>query len=189
MTGFVDPEELPFSTDELFRAGCCFLPVETARMMADHLTECGPIMIADRVTRRAVWRKAGMPGADTAPLHGWCYHEELLPALASLSPDAEARARRLAEDNWHSTRQLALSGAQHAAAERAGIIPTREEAIRQAKAAAVSAADRRALRAGLASGGPPLPPPTAEMEAAADAEVAALRSAWEAMVARFRKGA
>ena len=97
MTTFIDPEELPFTTDEVYRAACTFLPADVARMMADHLTACGEDHIAARAKRRAGWRKAGIRGADTLPLYGWVYPPELLPALAALGPDVEERVAKLRE--------------------------------------------------------------------------------------------
>ena len=95
MTRFIDPEELPFTTDEVYRAACTFLPADTARMMADHLTTCAPDLIAARTERRAGWRAAGIRGADALPLYGWVYPTELLPALAALTPDAATRVAQL----------------------------------------------------------------------------------------------
>jgi hypothetical protein len=100
VTTFIDPEELPFSADEVFHAGCLFLPTEAARAMAEHLEACGPDLIEQRRLRRAGWRAAGVPNADTLPLHGWVYPDELLPALASLSESAFARSLRLMEAHW-----------------------------------------------------------------------------------------
>ena len=95
MTNIIDPEELPFTTDEIYRAACTFFPVDVARRMADHLTECGPDLIARRSDRRGGWRRAGIANADTLPLYGWVYPEELLPALARLSPDTATRVEAL----------------------------------------------------------------------------------------------
>jgi hypothetical protein len=95
MIEFIDPEELPFTTDEIFRAGCAFLPEETARLMADHLAGCGPDVVADRAQRRSVWLAAGRPNAERMPLGAWLYPVELLPALSALSPNTAARVARL----------------------------------------------------------------------------------------------
>jgi len=95
MIEFIDPEELPFTTDEIFRAGCAFLPEETARLMADHLAECGPDVVADRAQRRAGWLAAGRANAERLPLGAWLYPDELLPALSALSPSTAARVARL----------------------------------------------------------------------------------------------
>ncbi len=76
---FIDPDELPFTTEEVFQAASRFLPMETARMLADHPTDCAPGMIEHRALRRTEWRAAGIPHADAMPLHGgltsstiWC---------------------------------------------------------------------------------------------------------------------
>ena len=95
MAQLIDPEELPFTTDELYRAGLRFLPEAKARLMADHMSEVGPIMIADRAARRAGWQRGGVPNADTLPLYGWVYPPELLTALSALSPDVDARVQAL----------------------------------------------------------------------------------------------
>lgn len=95
MTEFIDPEELPFTTDEIFRAGCTFLPQESARLMADHLTECGPDLVDARAQRRAGWLAAGIANAERMALHAWVYPDELLPALSALSPSTAARVARL----------------------------------------------------------------------------------------------
>jgi len=95
MTDYIDPEELPFTTDEIYRAACRFLPPETARVMADHLTTCGPDAIETREERRARWRGAGVANADTALFNYWVYPEELLAALSELSGDVAARVELL----------------------------------------------------------------------------------------------
>jgi hypothetical protein len=95
MAKFVDPEELTFTREELFEASCCFLPIEEARRMADHLAHLGPHAIRARTDRRATWRKGGVDNADKKPLHYWVYPNELLPALASLSSEASARVAEL----------------------------------------------------------------------------------------------
>ena len=172
MSDFVDRDELPFTTEELFHAARLFMPTNAARMLAKHLTECGPGVISARAERRAGWRAAGIPGADTMLLYPWVYPDELLPALASLSADAERRALALMDDHWAGLRMATVEKGQHAAAESAGIT----EIFRQVRAAAEASAD----------GSPPLPPQTGEMEAAADARVAEERRRWDGEVARFR---
>ena len=186
MNDFIDPEELPFTTDEIFRAACRFLPMDTARLMANHLTDCGPDTIAMRAERRTAWAAADVPGAETRLLHGWTYPEELLPALASLSVEAEARARSLMEETWASHRRSAVPAAQLAAAEAAGLVPTREEIIRKLEGSMVSSAGRPPSGATLSIKLPPLAPPSSEMEATADLQITEKRRAWEAAVARFR---
>ena len=91
MTKLIDPEELPFTADEIYEAGRTFLSPEQARMMADHLASCGPGVIKARKKRRAGWQRAGMPNAASTPLYGWVYPEELLPALEALSDEARQR--------------------------------------------------------------------------------------------------
>jgi hypothetical protein len=111
----IDPEELPFTADEVFRAGCRFLTVTDARAMAKHLAACGADIIAERTARRAKWQAAGVPGANTMSLDAWVYPEALLPALAAGSVDAEARARRLMERYWAGLRSALVRAAQRAA--------------------------------------------------------------------------
>jgi hypothetical protein len=95
VTDVIDPDELPFTVEEIFEAGCRFLPADAARRMADHLGECGPGLIEIRNERRAVWRAGGIPGAEHLPLYGWVYPDELLPALAGLSPELARRVASL----------------------------------------------------------------------------------------------
>lgn len=91
----IDPEELPFTREEIYEAGLRFLPTETAHLMADHLAHLGPHALAMRDARRETWRKAGIPNAHTMLLHYWVYPPELLAALAELSPDVAARVKDL----------------------------------------------------------------------------------------------
>jgi hypothetical protein len=91
MPPFIDPEELPFTSDEIYEAARTFLPAVTARRMADHLAAIGPDLVEARAERRVSWEKGGIPNAAKLPLYGWDYPEELLPALAALSPEAEER--------------------------------------------------------------------------------------------------
>lgn len=95
MGSFVDPEELPFTTDEIYRAGLSFLSEPEARLTADHLTECGPALIEAREERRAGWRRGGILNAAVLLLHGWVYPAQLLPALTTLSPDVARSADEL----------------------------------------------------------------------------------------------
>jgi hypothetical protein len=95
MNALIDPEELPFTAEEIFQAACTFLPAATARMMADHLASIGPDLVQARVERRLGWERGGIPHASKLPLYGWVYPEELLRALAALSPELKARVDAL----------------------------------------------------------------------------------------------
>jgi len=186
MTTLIDPDEFPFTTEEVYRAASKFMPTRVAREVADHLTECGPGLIDARAERRSTWQAAGIPNAGTLSLHGWVYPDELLPALASLSADALTRATRLAAEQWQSGRAAALQSARHAAAEQAGIIPSNEELLRLAEAADPSTSGRDRMAAGLAVTLPPLPLPTPAMIDMADSYVAEKQAAWRAAVAHFQ---
>ncbi len=94
-SSYVDPEELPFTHDEIYRASLTFLPEPSAREMADHLASLGPQLIAARADRRAGWRRARGLVADRMPLHAWVYPAQLLPALSRLSADVERRVVEL----------------------------------------------------------------------------------------------
>jgi hypothetical protein len=91
----LDPEELPFTSDEIYRAGCSFLPQVAARKMADALTAAAPGLVSARTERRTAWKTGGIINADELPLHGWVYSDDLLPALSSLSEDLAARVEML----------------------------------------------------------------------------------------------
>ena len=45
MAALIDPEELPFTPDEIYAAASTFLPAATAREMADRLVEVGPALV------------------------------------------------------------------------------------------------------------------------------------------------
>lgn len=187
MADFIDPDELPFTAAEIYEAGRRFLPESAAREMADHLTHIGPMMIEHREQRRAEWRRRGVPNADTQPMHGWVYPDELLPALASLGPDVEARALRLIEADWESGYQGDLHNQRLEVAKRAGIVPSSEEVRRLVEEAERSAIEGGRVRNGFAIKHPPLPPPTAEMEAAAEERRAEKRRRFEALVEQLRR--
>jgi hypothetical protein len=95
MAAVIDPEELPFTPDEIYEADKTFLPATTAREMADHLAEVGPGLVEARRERRLGWERGGVAHAAKLPLYGWVYPDELLPALARLSPDLKARVDSL----------------------------------------------------------------------------------------------
>jgi len=95
LPAYIDPEELPFTREEVFEAGRTFLPEPTARQMADHFATIGPQAVEDRAQRRAQWELGGIPNAKRLPLYYWDYPDELLPALAALSADAERRVEAL----------------------------------------------------------------------------------------------
>ena len=56
----IDPEELPFTRDEVYRALRLWYPEERARLEADHVAECGRGYVEARAERRAEWRAAGV---------------------------------------------------------------------------------------------------------------------------------
>jgi len=60
MAALIDPEELPFTSDEIYEAAKTFLPATTAREMADHLAEVGPGLIEARRERRLGWERGGV---------------------------------------------------------------------------------------------------------------------------------
>lgn len=186
MSEFVDPEELPFTEDELFEAGCLFISAEAARELARCLAELGPGLSEAREQRRAQWRASGVVDAHWMPLHAWVYPDELLPALASLSADAEARALFLKEDSWRGLYRRVISRMQQDALELSGAMPSREEIIRRAAEAAVTKKDKRLLKQGLVFQGPPPPLSTTAMVKAAHDALAAERAKWYAAVERYR---
>jgi len=124
MSDLIDPDELPFTRDEIARAYRLFHPAETAEYVADHLAECGPGMIEDRAERRKQWEAAGIPNAATKPLHGWHYDEQLLPALASLSANVAERVESLMRARWDRARSARLNELRWKAAEAARLIPS-----------------------------------------------------------------
>ena len=87
----IDPEELPFTRDEIYEAARTFLPKATAKRMADHLATIGPQLVEARTDWRAQWERGGIANAARLPLYAWDYPDELLPALAALSPEVEQR--------------------------------------------------------------------------------------------------
>jgi hypothetical protein len=97
MSDYVDPEELPFTRDELYRAFATFLNESLARTVADSLADTAPDIVQWRAERRTRWRKGGVSNADSIVMHSWVYPSELLPALAALSLDATARAEQLTQ--------------------------------------------------------------------------------------------
>ena len=133
MTDLIDPDELPFTTEEIFQAVLLFGPEDAARQLADLFTELGPGYIEERSKCRERWRQGGVPNADTMPLYGWVYPEQLLPALASLSTDAEARALRILERQWQDSYEGQLNNLRRTAAERRGLVPTEAEQQRSDK--------------------------------------------------------
>ncbi len=186
MTEFIDPEELPFTEKEVFTAARLFLPEQVARNMAAHLLTCGPGVIEAREQRRASWRAAGMVDAHWQSLHAWGYPADLLPALASLSGDAEARALFLMEDRWRGLYRNVIDRMQREALEAAGIMPIRKEIVRLANTSVKTKGEKKLLQQGLVSKGPPPPLPTTQMVSAAHAHLGSERSNWRAQVQRFR---
>jgi hypothetical protein len=179
MSELLDPDELPFTRDEIARAFRLFYPEDVAESVADHFAECAPGLIEIRAERRAQWQAAGIPNAATMPLYGWHYDEELLPALASLSPDVAARVEQLVQDRWDSTRRSHLDRLREAAAVAARLIPSREELLQRLEAEFPHAN-------ALAMHRQPIPPATAEMEEQARAVAAAEEAEFRRAVESFR---
>ena len=181
MSDVIDPDELPFTRDEIARAYRLFHPAETAEYVADHLAECGPGMIEDRAERRKQWEAAGIPNAATKPLHGWHYDEQLLPALASLSANVAERVESLVRARWDRARSARLNELRWKAAEAARLIPSREELLHRLESG-VSGAPAMAV-SGLT-----LPQATAEMEEQAQAAAAVEEAKFRQAVESFRRG-
>jgi len=181
MSDLIDPDELPFTRDEIARAYALFYPAEIAEEVADHLVECAPGLIEIRAQRRNEWAAAGIPNAATAPLHGWVYAEELLPALASLSPDVADRVESLMRSSWDRRRGARLNELRWKAAEAARLIPSREELLHRLESG-VSGAPAMAV-SGLT-----LPQATAEMEEQAQAAAAVEEAKFRQAVESFRRG-
>ena len=179
MNELLDPDELPFTRDELARACGLFMPPEEAEFLADHSAALAPDYVATRAARRTEWQAAGIPNAATAPLYGWVYSEELLLALASLSESVAERVEPLMQDRWESMRRAHLNKLAEEAAIAAGLRPSREELIRQLPARARKAS---AVAVRL----PPIPPPTAEMEAQARAVASAEEATFRRAVETYR---
>ena len=95
MTALIDPEELPFTSEEVYEAALQFHPPDAARRLADHLAECGPEVIAGRRALRRQLRASRYPRADRRPSGAWELPAELLPALEKLSESAARRVARL----------------------------------------------------------------------------------------------
>lgn len=105
MAKLIDPEELPFTAEEIYEAGRTFLSPEEAREMADHFATIGPDLMKARQKRRAGWQRAGVPNDALLPLYGWVYPDELLPALEALSIETQQRVNELRKrltlpDGW-----------------------------------------------------------------------------------------
>jgi hypothetical protein len=87
---------LPFTRDEIYRALASVSEYASrATMIADHLNEIGPTVIALREKARTHLREGGIPNADMLVQNPWVYSPELLPALAALSPEVAARVEQL----------------------------------------------------------------------------------------------
>src|SRR5213594_4038988 len=104
-SSYIDPEELPFTAEEIYRAASLWLTDVDARQLADLLAEQGPFYIVERQRRREKWHRAGLPNAHRLPLSAWGYPEWLLPALAALTPSCEARARALMAGRLETSRK------------------------------------------------------------------------------------
>jgi hypothetical protein len=119
------------------------------------------------------------------PLGALDYPEELLPALASLSPDTEMRALWLQEERWRDLYRLVVSQMQREAVDQLG---GESDQNVNAPSTEVGSKTFDEDRIGYVSitQGPPLPRPTTEMVRAAHAAVAVEREKWAADVERFR---
>jgi hypothetical protein len=179
----IDPEELPFSTEEIFHAARLWLTADDARQMADHLAACAPGIIDDRRELRASLDRTGVASAHEEGLHGWAYPEWLLPALSTLSSSAESRVQAMMEREWAQKRVAFLYAERLKAAEAAGVRPTREEMLSELK--------QRGLvprsRANVVVRDSVLPPPTAAAMLAAESRLEEEKHAWRALVAEARR--
>ena len=93
--GLVDPEELPFTRQELYGAFLRLGPVREAARLSDHLASQGPDAILAREELRARAKAGRVPRAETMLQHAWVYPPELLSSLAALGPDVAARVEKL----------------------------------------------------------------------------------------------
>ena len=95
MQELIDPEEMPFTVDEIYEACLQFMPAGAARRYADDLAASAPDTRRHRRARRLRLRKAGYPEADRQPSGEWDYPPDLMQALEALSDDAVLRVAGL----------------------------------------------------------------------------------------------
>ena len=91
----IDPEEFPFTSEEVYQALRTFMQDAEARSIADNFAQSGPTIVASRAERRMSWKQGGVINAEELPLGAWIYPDQLLTALSALSGELASRVAQL----------------------------------------------------------------------------------------------
>ncbi|HEY9515739.1 MAG TPA: hypothetical protein VIQ74_08685 [Gemmatimonadaceae bacterium] len=183
------PDELPFSAEEVRSALRRWLPERDADEAADAIIESAASYMEACLERSEELRRAGHepPGRSS----GFVVPEALLVNLALLSDSAADRVGALMERRWAVLRASRIERERRRAAERAGLRPTIDEVLDAAERRGELSWDDPKVFRGLAvdvPALPPLPEPTPEVIAAAEAYVTEEIRSWEQLLDTARRG-
>lgn len=183
------PDELPFSAEEVRSALRRWLPERDANEAADDIIESATLYVEECLERSEEYRRAGHEPPERSG--GFIVPDALLVNLALISESAAERVSALMERRWSALRASRIERDRHLAAKRAGLRPDIDDLLDAAERRGEISWDDPKVFRGLAvnvSALSPLPEPTPEVIAAAEAYVAEEIRRWEQILDTARRG-
>jgi hypothetical protein len=183
------PEIFPFTVDELREAVRRWRPNRVDELVEHFVDEA-----ARSIEQHAEWtarlresgrEPEGYMGVFNVP-------DQLLAYLTVISPSTAARVDAIIERRWAELRACEIEAVNRLAAERAGLIASMDDLLDDMERRGFFSWDDPNVFRGFAVSGlelPPLPEPTPEVLATAEAYVAEDIARWEALLAAARAGA
>jgi hypothetical protein len=185
----LDPEEFPFTEEELLQAASLWLGEGDARLLSEQITQSAH----DFVNVRAEQLQRGFPPRSSFPgelsqlrICGFIQIEWLWPALSVISELCGARVVLWMRDHWRTEYLLKLARAKTDAAFASGHYLPHDEAVERMRA---EDADVSWIRPDMELRYPhvPLPDATEAMQQTATARVEEQRQAWLALAAESQR--
>lgn len=180
---WIDPEEFPFTEEEVFQAAVLWKESAEARRFAQHVADTERTRAA-REARSAAERvrhseRTGEVITFVSGSIGTPHADWLLPTLSVLSASCSKRVEDVMAVHWRQRMDSVLSAYQAEAWKRAGFIPTPEELI----AVGSDETKIRAMLEEVRRNILPRSQPTEETVRAASEEVEREKRAWLALAA------
>jgi hypothetical protein len=187
----LDPEEFPFTQEEVFQAMSLWWDEARSLEFAQSLAEVTRVGIEAREEQRARWPEGTLEhfGIVRGQLRA-CDHtrvEGLWPSLSVISDSCAARVEAAMPLHWASLRRMYLTSEQRMAGIRAGTLPTRAQSAEHLRELKQSLGGKLPSVLAVRGTPPKLPEATDEMRRVAEANVEADRRDWLELAATARK--
>ncbi|MEO6210715.1 MAG: hypothetical protein ABIQ10_11375 [Gemmatimonadaceae bacterium] len=182
---WLDPEEFPFSQEELFDAVSLWMGSDDVWKLTEQLAKSSRDSVQMREEQLLRWRKASPSYArdpNEPRLGDFMQIDWLWPALSVLSPSTAARTEEWMAEWWKFRERMELITAQKKAAVASGGYFMGEDVLKQLRAAGVNVDRMQSQLDPRAK----LPEPTSEMRRAVSEIIDAERSTWLELAAESK---